>query len=140
MHGAYLRWSTSKRPKSIGIHVDISSRQQQKLFAGSWSKMPAKKPASSTVVNGRESIWMTSPPWQVKQSNELVDLDQALTKLAAQEPEKAELVKLRYFAGLSIDEAADVLQISRSGKALLGFSRAWLLAELHDADGGIEKS
>ena len=47
-------------------------------------------------------------------SDDLLALDEALTRLAAEAPAKAELVKLRYFAGLSIDEAADLLGISRA--------------------------
>src|SRR3954451_3764513 len=43
---------------------------------------------------------------------DLLALDEALTKLAAEEPSKAELVKLRYFAGLSLEEAAACLGIS----------------------------
>jgi RNA polymerase sigma factor (TIGR02999 family) len=65
----------------------------------------------------------------------LLSLDEALTRFAVLEPVKAELVKLRYFAGCSIDEAADLLGISRtSAKRYWAFARAWLLAELHDSD------
>jgi RNA polymerase sigma factor (TIGR02999 family) len=65
---------------------------------------------------------------------DLVDLDEALAKLEDQEPAKAELVKLRYFAGLSIDDAAEVMGISRStAKRYWNVARAWLLAELHDS-------
>lgn len=61
----------------------------------------------------------------------LLALDEALTKFAALEPVKAKLVKLRYFAGCSIDEAADLLGISRtSAKRYWAYARAWLLAEL----------
>ena len=67
--------------------------------------------------------------------HELLALDEALTRFAALEPAKAELVKLRYFAGLSIDEAAEVLGISRStAKRYWIYARAWLLAEIHDSD------
>ena len=67
--------------------------------------------------------------------DELLALDEALTRLAAREPAKAELVKLRYFGGLSIDEAADLMRISRTtAKRYWAFARAWLLAELDDAD------
>ena len=63
-----------------------------------------------------------------------LDLNDALTRFAASEPAKAELVKLRYFAGLSIDEAADLLGISRTtAKRHWTYARAWLLAELDDA-------
>ncbi len=66
---------------------------------------------------------------------ELLALDEALTRFATLEPSKAELVKLRYFAGLSIDEAAEVLGISRSSaKRYWIYARAWLLAEIHDGD------
>jgi RNA polymerase sigma factor (TIGR02999 family) len=72
--------------------------------------------------------------------DELVALDDALARLAALEPEKAELVKLRYFGGFSLDEAADLLQISRTtAKRYWAYARAWLLAELADDDQG-EKS
>ena len=67
--------------------------------------------------------------------HELLALNEALTQFAALEPAKAELVKLRYFAGLSIDEAAEVLGISRStAKRYWVYARAWLLAEIHDGD------
>lgn len=70
-----------------------------------------------------------------KTGHELLALDEALTRFAALEPAKAELVKLRYFAGLSIDEAAEVLGISRStAKRYWIYARAWLLAEIHDSD------
>jgi RNA polymerase sigma factor (TIGR02999 family) len=61
----------------------------------------------------------------------LLCLDEALEKLAVEEPEKAELVKLRYFAGLSIPEAARALDISEAtAKRHWSYARAWLLAEL----------
>src|SRR5262245_33938534 len=66
---------------------------------------------------------------------DLLALDEALTRLAARAPAKAELVKLRYFAGLSIDEAADLMHISRTtAKRYWAFARAWLLAEIDDAE------
>ena len=71
--------------------------------------------------------------------DDLLALDEALTRLAAREPAKAELVKLRYFAGLSINEAADLMHISRTtAKRYWAFARAWLLAEIDDA--GREKN
>jgi RNA polymerase sigma factor (TIGR02999 family) len=67
--------------------------------------------------------------------DELIALDEVLAKFADLEPEKAELVKLRYFAGFSIDEAAELLHISRTtAKRYWAYARAWLLAELADND------
>jgi RNA polymerase sigma factor (TIGR02999 family) len=58
---------------------------------------------------------------------DLVALDEALDKLAEHDPTKAELVKLRYFAGLTIEEAADALDISpATAKRYWAYSRAWL--------------
>lgn len=66
-----------------------------------------------------------------KSDNDLLALDEALTRFAEREPLKAELVKLRYFAGCSIDEAADLLGVSRtSAKRYWTYARAWLLSEL----------
>lgn len=63
-------------------------------------------------------------------SDQLLALDEALVKLAREEPEKAQLVKLRFFAGMSIEEAAEVLGISRSTACRSWtYARAWL----HDA-------
>jgi RNA polymerase sigma factor (TIGR02999 family) len=62
---------------------------------------------------------------------ELLEVDEALAKFAAQDPHKAELVKLRYFAGLTIEEAAEVLGISApTAKRWWAYSRAWLYNEL----------
>ena len=64
---------------------------------------------------------------------DLLALDEALTRLAAQEPVKAELVKLRYFAGLSLEEAAACLDISpATAKRYWAVARAWLFAALSD--------
>jgi RNA polymerase sigma factor (TIGR02999 family) len=61
----------------------------------------------------------------------LLALDDALTKLAAEAPEKAELIKLRYFTGLSIAEAARALGISdATAKRHWAYARAWLYCEL----------
>src|SRR5262249_5929516 len=63
--------------------------------------------------------------------DELLALDEALRKLATQDPEKARLVELRYFAGLTSDQAAEVLGISAStADRYWAFARAWLQAEV----------
>ena len=61
----------------------------------------------------------------------LLAVDDALQKLQAQEPQCAELVKLRFFVGMSYKEAAQALGISeRSAKRYWTFARAWLYREL----------
>ena len=68
-------------------------------------------------------------------STDLVALDEALAKLAQKDPVKAELVKLRYFGGLTIDQTADVLGISPStADRHWTYARAWLYRELASDD------
>ncbi len=63
--------------------------------------------------------------------DELLDLDAALTKLVVDEPELAKLVKLRYFAGLTVEETALALGVSaRTVKRNWAFARAWLGREM----------
>ena len=62
---------------------------------------------------------------------ELLALNDALEKLAMRDKTKAELVKLRYFVGLTIEEAAEILGISLpTAKRYWAFARAWLHAEI----------
>lgn len=65
------------------------------------------------------------------QAGELFALNEALDKLTGQDPAKAQLVKLRYFVGLTLEEAADILGISlATAKRQWTFARAWLHAEI----------
>lgn len=64
--------------------------------------------------------------------DELLAVHEALDKFAVQDKEKAELVKLRYFAGLSLEEVADVLGVSiPTAKRWWAYARAWLHQEIH---------
>jgi RNA polymerase sigma factor (TIGR02999 family) len=67
--------------------------------------------------------------------HDLLALDEVLTQFARQEPLKAELVKLRYFAGLSVEETAACLGISpATAKRHWAVARAWLYAALSDGE------
>ncbi len=62
-------------------------------------------------------------------------LDEALTRLAAHDPIKAEVVKLRFFAGLTMPEIAEVLELSlATTERYWTYARLWLYAELTDED------
>src|SRR5262249_21202355 len=64
-------------------------------------------------------------------SEDVLALDEALEKLTGADPQAGELARLRYFAGLTIKEAAEVLGISpRTADARWAYARAWLLTEL----------
>ena len=63
--------------------------------------------------------------------DDLVALDEALTRLALEDPVKADLVKLRYFTGLTIEQAAKVLGISRAtADRYWSYARSWLFHEI----------
>jgi RNA polymerase sigma factor (sigma-70 family) len=64
---------------------------------------------------------------------ELLALDEALERLSAEDPIKAKLVELRFFAGMSNDEAADVLGVSAvTAKRYWRYARAWLHQAMSD--------
>jgi RNA polymerase sigma factor (TIGR02999 family) len=68
-------------------------------------------------------------------SEDLLALNEALDKLAVSDPQVAELVKLRYFAGLTGKQAAEALGISpRTADGYWAYARAWLLAAMQDAE------
>ena len=64
------------------------------------------------------------------QPDALLVIDDAITALAAEDPDAAHLVKLRYFAGLSVEQAAEVMGTSRStAYERWSYARAWLLCQ-----------
>jgi RNA polymerase sigma factor (TIGR02999 family) len=66
--------------------------------------------------------------------DQLLAIDEALNRLATLDKEKVELVKLRYFAGMTIEEAADVMRISEAtAKRWWAYARAWLYAEIQQS-------
>jgi RNA polymerase sigma factor (TIGR02999 family) len=70
------------------------------------------------------------------EDDQLLLLDEALTRLAAARPQAAELVRLRFFAGLTIGEAAQLVGLSaRTARRLWVFARAWLRRDMERADG-----
>jgi RNA polymerase sigma factor (TIGR02999 family) len=69
--------------------------------------------------------------------DDLLAVNEVLERFAAQDKQKAELVKLRYFAGLTIDEAAEILGVSApTAKRWWTYARAWLHKEIKDQQTG----
>ena len=68
-------------------------------------------------------------------STSIIALDEALAKLAQEDPVKADLVKLRYFAGLTIEQSAEFLSISKAtAERYWSYARAWLFDEISKGD------
>ena len=69
--------------------------------------------------------------------DELLSVHESLEGLAAQDARKAELVKLRYFAGLTLEQAAEALGISvPTAKRDWAYARAWLFKDISQRRGG----
>jgi RNA polymerase sigma factor (TIGR02999 family) len=102
------------------ILVDNARRKRRPKHGGDHDRLPLDS-LSLAVVDRFE---------------DLIALDEALDELARHEPVKAELVKLRYFAGLTIEETANCLGIApATAKRYWAFARAWLYAALSEDEG-----
>jgi RNA polymerase sigma factor (TIGR02999 family) len=136
VHEAYLRLVASPGEKSGGSAQLWNSRGH--FFAAAAEAMrrilveSARRKASLKRGGGmqREELpesRLTAP----EISEDLVALDEALTQLAEADTVAAELIKLRYFAGLTSAEAADVLEMSaRTADRTWVYARTWLLKKL----------
>jgi RNA polymerase sigma factor (TIGR02999 family) len=134
VHEAYLRLVDGKKAQhwdSRGHFFAAAAESMRRILVERARKKKRQRHGGGRHrVDLQEAVSLADSP-----QDDLLALDQALTRLAAREPAKAELVKLRYFAGLSIDEAADLMHISRTtAKRYWAFARAWLLAEIGDAE------
>jgi RNA polymerase sigma factor (TIGR02999 family) len=74
-------------------------------------------------------------PVSAEPDEDLLALDEALERFSRVAPKKADLVKLRFFAGMTIPEAAEALGISHAtAERYWAYARVWLYTELNDAD------
>jgi RNA polymerase sigma factor (TIGR02999 family) len=134
VHEAYLRLVDTQKAQhwdSRGHFFAAAAESMRRILVES-----ARKKKRQRHGGGRQRVDLQEVGSLADSSDDdLLALDEALTQFATREPAKAELVKLRYFAGLSIDEAADLMRISRTtAKRYWAFARAWLLAEIGDAE------
>jgi len=91
----------------------------------------ARRKRAQRHGGGQQRVELTEQAAVVSDDDQLLAVNEALEKFAAQDMQKAELVKLRYFVGLRIDEAAQVLGISEAtAKRYWAYARAWLYEEI----------
>jgi RNA polymerase sigma factor (TIGR02999 family) len=130
VHEAYLRL--------IGDGEELHWNSRGHFFAAAAEAMRrilvenARRKKSERHGGGRTRQDLDAQPVAVPEVREdLIALDEALTRLAAIHAQAAQLVHLRYFAGMSIPEAAGVLGVSpRTADRLWVYARAWLHQEV----------
>ena len=126
VHEAFLRLSDQKR-------VDWRDRVHFFGLAATCMRRVLVDRARARAAAKRDpALWvLTEASERATSPEELLDLDRALEKLAAEHPRLARVVEMRYFAGLELAEIGEVLALSeRTVKRDWAFARAWLLDEL----------
>jgi RNA polymerase sigma factor (TIGR02999 family) len=136
VHEAYLRLVDTDRIQkwdSRGHFFAAAAEAMRRiLIEAARRKACPKHGGARTRVDLDEDVSVADPP-----ADNLLALDEALTRLSAEEPMKAELVKLRYFAGLTTAEAASVLGISvATAERYWTYARVRLYCELNDNQQG----
>ncbi len=95
------------------ILIDAARRRHARKHGGGLERVDVADPAVEIAAPGRDE--------------ELLAVHESLDRLAAEDPRKAELVKLRYFAGMTLEQAADALGVSvPTAKRDWAYARAWL--------------
>jgi RNA polymerase sigma factor (TIGR02999 family) len=130
VHEAYLRLvgSNPQQPwDSRGHFFAAAAEAMRRILVDNARRKRAEKRGGRLERQAVDDIDIAAPA----PSEDLLALDEALARLEAKDPVKAQLVKLRYFAGLSEEEAAQALGISRTtAHRHWRYARVWLLNEL----------
>jgi RNA polymerase sigma factor (TIGR02999 family) len=128
VHEAYLRLVGSESPRLYrdrGHFFAAASTAMRRILVDQARRKCSRKRGGGAEREELPELVAPQP------DAELLALDQALEKLAALDSAKAKLVELRYFAGFSGDQAAEVLGISPStADRYWAYARAWLQAEI----------
>lgn len=130
VHEAYLRLVDVKqapRWKCRGHFFGAAAEAMRRILVENARRKQAAKRGGGLAEEAVAESKIAAPRSPV----ELLELDESLDRLAATDRQAAELVKLRYFVGLTLEEASDVLGVSsRTADRLWRYARAWLLKEL----------
>jgi RNA polymerase sigma factor (TIGR02999 family) len=126
VHEAYLRLvgpADAQRWQNRGHFFAAAAEAMRRILVENARRKLRKKRGGERVRVDLDAVAPVAPSLD----DDLLDLDDALTRLAEADPAAAELVKLRYFAGLSIPQAAEALGIgARSADRIWAYARAWL--------------
>ncbi len=126
VHEAYLRLVGDQQFTGRGHFYAAAAEAMRRILVDA-----ARRKATVRHGGDRRRVRLDELQRITESPDGLVDLHEALSRLAVSEPLKAKLVELRFFAGLSVGEAAAVLGISPATAARWWeFARLWLFAEL----------
>ena len=129
---AYLRLAdqTNLRWQDRAHFFAVAARAMRQILVNYAKSYRAQKRGGGALKVDLDDVAIVSP----EESKEIVDLHEALERLAALDSRKAQVVELKYFGGLNYDEMAEVLKISPvTVRRDWEFARAWLHTELHGA-------
>jgi RNA polymerase sigma factor (TIGR02999 family) len=134
VHEAYLRLVDVEKAQawnSRGHFFAAAAEAMRRILADSARSRSAEKRGG-----GRRRVGLDVAELGARQDDQkLLALDEALARFERQHPRKAQLVKLRYFAGRSIRETAEALGISTAtADRVWAYARAWLQREMAEAD------
>jgi RNA polymerase sigma factor (TIGR02999 family) len=139
VHEAYLRLvdvEHAQRWNSRGHFFAAAAEAMRRILVENARGKASRKRGGGWTREVLDSEELVAP----EVPDELLALDEALSQLAAADPQAAELVKLRFFAGLTIKQAAEVLGISpRSADFVWAYARAWLLRKIEGGETPAEK-
>jgi RNA polymerase sigma factor (TIGR02999 family) len=134
VHEAYLRLVDVEKAQhwnSRGHFFAAAAEAMRRILVENARRKQSRKRGGGRARLDLDQV----APATSERLDEVLDIDAALAGLAAADSQAAELVKLRYFAGLSLPRAAAALGVSpRSADFLWAYARAWLLRSLGDAD------
>ena len=127
VHEAYLRIAEDQRFDHRGHFFAAAAEAMRRILVENARRKKAEKHGGGLNRHDAAEVPIAAP----EPIEDLVALDEALDRLADHDPTKAELVKLRYFAGLTIEQAAEALDISpATAKRYWAYSRAWLYQQI----------
>jgi RNA polymerase sigma factor (TIGR02999 family) len=127
VHEAYLRVGGDNHFDHRGHFFAAAAEAMRRILVDHARRKHADKRGGGMTRHDAAELPIASP----EPADDLIALDAALDKFADIDPPKAELVKLRHFAGLTIEDAADALGISAAtAKRWWAYSRAWLFREI----------
>jgi RNA polymerase sigma factor (TIGR02999 family) len=134
VHEAYLRLVGAEKSQSWdnrGHFFAAAAEAMRRILIDNARRKGSLKHGGARERVSLESVDLVS----LASPDELLAIDDALAKLASEDPDAAQLVKLRYFVGLSVEEAAGMMGLSRtSAYERWTYARAWLHYELHGHD------